>query len=137
MKEEPSYELISLEIHDLLFIPICIVSPVERDITVMDFEDTIIADSDPVGISAQILKDTLCSVEGWLAIDNPFFMVELASEHIKGSRLFQMTNGTQMIKKYRVRSSVLPTMQAKDICHLDALIKRSGKQDLQASFYQK
>jgi len=92
MKEEPSYELIGLESHDLFFIPIGIVPPAEGDIAVLDFEDTIVADSDPVGISAQILKDTLSAVERRLTIDNPFFMVELASEHIKGSRLFQMTN---------------------------------------------
>jgi hypothetical protein len=92
MKEEPSDELIGLESHGLLFITICIVPPAEGDITVMDFQDTIVTDSDPVGISAQILKDTLSAVKRWLAIDNPFFMVEPASEHFKSSRLFQMTN---------------------------------------------
>jgi hypothetical protein len=92
MKEEPSYELIGLESHDLFFITIGIVPPAEGDIAVLDFEDTIIADSDPVGISAQILKDTLSAVERRLAIDNPFFMVELASEHLKDSRFFQMTD---------------------------------------------
>jgi hypothetical protein len=95
MKKEPSYELISLESHGLLFITIGIVPPAEGDIAVLDFEDTIIADSDPVGISAQILKDTLSAVEGWLAIDNPFSMVELSSEHLEDMRLFQMTHTTR------------------------------------------
>jgi hypothetical protein len=52
VKEEPSDELISLESHGLLFIPICIVPPAERDIAVLYLEDTVIADSDPVGRSS-------------------------------------------------------------------------------------
>jgi len=92
MKEEPSDELIGLESHDLLFITICIVPPAERDFAVLYLEDTIITYRDPVGISAQVLKDTLCAVERWFAIDNPFFMVELSSEHLKGSRVLQMTD---------------------------------------------
>ena len=92
MKEEPSDELIGLENHGLLFITIGIVPPAEGDIAVLDFEDTVIADSYPVGISAQILKDTLGAVERWFAIDNPFFMIELTSEYLKGSGVLQMTD---------------------------------------------
>jgi len=55
MKEEPSYELIGLESHGLLFLSIGIVPPAKRDITVLDIEDTVITDSDSVGISAQVL----------------------------------------------------------------------------------
>jgi hypothetical protein len=66
MKKEPSYELIGPESHGLFFIPIGIVPSEERDIAVMHLEDTIVADSDPVGISAQILKDTLSAVKDGL-----------------------------------------------------------------------
>lgn len=92
MEEEPSNELIRLESHGFLFISIGVVPPAEGDITILDFEDTIIADSDPVGISAEIFEDTLGTIEGRLAIDNPFFMVELSSEHLKGSGVLQMTD---------------------------------------------
>jgi hypothetical protein len=109
MKEEPSYELIGLDSHGLLFITICIVSPAERDITVMDFKDTIVTDSDPVGISAQILKDTLSAVKRWLAIDNPFFMVELSSEHFKGSGVLQMTDaaGENKISRFKTAFEIV------------------------------
>jgi hypothetical protein len=90
MKKEPSDELISLESHGLLFITIGIVPPTEGDVAVLDVEDTVIADSDPVGISAQVLKDTLGAIKRRLAIDNPFFMVEPSSEYLKGSVVFQM-----------------------------------------------
>jgi hypothetical protein len=37
-------------------------------------EDAVIADGDPVGISAEVLEDTLDTVEGRFAIDDPFLM---------------------------------------------------------------
>ena len=94
MKEEPSDELSGLERHSLLFIPIGVVPPAERDSAVLDCEYTVIADSDPVGISAQVFKDALGTIEGRLAIDNPFFMIELPSEDLKGSGVPQMTDTT-------------------------------------------
>jgi hypothetical protein len=90
MKEEPPDELRSLEGHGLLFISIGVVPPAEGDITILDLEDTIIADSNPVGISAKVLKDTLGTIKGWFAIDNPFFMIELPSEDLKGSGILEM-----------------------------------------------
>lgn len=92
MEEEPSDELISPERHDLLFITIGIVPPAKGDIAILDLEDTIIADSDPVGISAKVLKDPLGSVKRRFAVDNPFFMIELSSECLKCSGIFQMTD---------------------------------------------
>lgn len=94
MKEEPSDELIGLESHSLLFIPIGIVTPAEGDSAVLDFEDTVIADSDSVGVSAKVLKDTLGSVKRRFAVDNPFFMIELYSECLKCSKIFQMTDAS-------------------------------------------
>ncbi|OGW43461.1 MAG: hypothetical protein A2Y66_08245 [Nitrospirae bacterium RBG_13_41_22] len=87
MKKEPSDELIGLESHGLLFIAIGIVTPAEGDIAVLDFEDTVITDSDPVGISAQVLEDTLGAIERRLAIDNPLFMIEQLSKRVRSSNL--------------------------------------------------
>ena len=49
----------------------------------MEGEDAVIADGDPVGISAEVLKDTLDAIEGRLTIDDPLFTIELASESLK------------------------------------------------------
>jgi len=49
----------------------------------MDAEDAVIADCDPVGISAEVLKDTLDAIERRLAIDDPLFTIELAPESLK------------------------------------------------------
>lgn len=94
MKEEPSYELIGLDSHSLLFIAIGIVPPAEGDIAVLDIEDTIVADRYSMSVSAQILEDTLGAIERRLAIDNPFFIVELPSEHLKAYGILKMTDAS-------------------------------------------
>ena len=57
-----------------------------------DAEDAVIADRDPVGISAEVLKDTLDAIEGRLAIDDPLLMIELASESFEVLGRFKMAD---------------------------------------------
>jgi hypothetical protein len=54
-------------------------------------EDTVIADGDPVSISAQVLKNTFGAIEGRFAIDDPLLVVEVLSEGFKVSGIFEMT----------------------------------------------
>jgi hypothetical protein len=60
--------------------------------TVTEVEDAVIADGDPVGISAEVLKDTFNPIEGGLAIDDPLLMVELLPESLKVFGLFEMAD---------------------------------------------
>lgn len=89
MKKESSDKLFCLEGHGLFTVIICIISPEERDIAALDIKDSVIADSDPVGISAEVLKDAVCAIEGWFAIDNPLLMVKMSPEGFEGSGLFE------------------------------------------------
>lgn len=50
-----------------------------------------IADGDAVGISAQVLKDTLGAIEGRFAIDNPLLVIEGFSEGFEVYGIFEMT----------------------------------------------
>jgi len=55
-------------------------------------EDAVIADGDPVGISAEVLKDPLNAIERGFAIDDPLLTIELAPESLKVFRLFEMVD---------------------------------------------
>ena len=105
MKKEPSDEFRNLESHGLLFIPIGIVPPAEGDIALLDFENTVIADRDPVGISAQILKNTLSAIERRLAIDNPLLMVKLSSEDFKDTWVLKMTDAAREDKVTQLKAA--------------------------------
>lgn len=50
-----------------------------------------IADGDSVGISAEVLKDSLDAIEGRFAIDDPLLVVEVFSEGFEVSGIFEMT----------------------------------------------
>ena len=56
----------------------------------MDGEEAMIADGDPMSISAEVLKDPLNPIEGGLAIDDPLFTIELPSELLKVLRWVEM-----------------------------------------------
>src|SRR5271169_575945 len=91
VKEESSDELGGLQSHDLLFITVSIVTPSERNLAILNLQDAVIADGDPVSISAQILKDSLGTAERRLAIDDPLFVIERTSEPLEGTGLHEVT----------------------------------------------
>jgi len=92
MKKEPPDELASLECHGLLTVVVGIISPEERDIATLDIKDAVVTDRDPVSISAEVLKDTLGTIEGWLAIHNPLLMVKVSLEGFEGSGFLEVTD---------------------------------------------
>ena len=90
MKKEPSDKFICLQRHGLLTVIVGIISPQKRDIAVPVVKDAVIADGDPVGISAEVLKNTLGTTKGRFAIDDPLLMIELFPEAFKVSGLLEM-----------------------------------------------
>jgi len=92
VKQEPSDKFISLERHGLFAVIVCIISPEKRDIAIPVVEDAVIADGDPVGISAKVLKDTFGATEGRLAIDNPLLMIKMFPEGFECSGFLEMAD---------------------------------------------
>ena len=92
MKKEPSDKFICLERHGLFTVIVGIISPKKRDIAVLVGKDAIIADRDPVGISAEVLKDPLGSIKRRFAIDNPLLLIELFPEDLEVPGLLEMAD---------------------------------------------
>ena len=101
MKKEPSDELVSLERHGLLTVVVCIISPSKGNIAVLDGEDAVIADRDPVSISAEVLKDPLGAIKGRFGIDDPLLMIEMSPERFEGFGFFEMANAAGEYKIIR------------------------------------
>ena len=105
MKKEPSDELVSLERHGLLTVVVCIISPSKGNIAVLDGEDAVIADRDPVSISAEVLKDPLGAIEGRFAIDDPLLMIKMSPEGFEGSGFLEMADAAGEYKSVRFEAS--------------------------------
>jgi hypothetical protein len=67
-----------------------IISPEEGNLAVLDGEDAVITDGDSMGISAEVLKGPLGAIEGWFAIDDPLFLVEMPPEGLEVSGVLEM-----------------------------------------------
>ena len=102
MKKEPSDELVSLERHGLLTVVVRIISPEKRNSAIPDSEDAVVADGDPVGISAEVLQDTLWAIKGRFAIDDPLLMVKMSPEGCEGSEFLKVadTSGEYEISRF-------------------------------------
>ena len=92
MEEEPSDKLIGFESHDLLFVTIGVIPPANGDFFVSETYNAVIAESDPVGVSAQVLKNAVDSCKGRLAIDDPFLVIEPSSKDLKASGIVKMAD---------------------------------------------
>jgi hypothetical protein len=90
MKKEPSDKLVGLESHGLLTVMVGIIPPEERNFAVLEGEDAVITDGDPMGISAEVLKGPLGAIEGGFAIDDPGFPVEMPPEGLEVSGVLEM-----------------------------------------------
>jgi hypothetical protein len=66
VKQEPPDKLIGFKRHDLAFVVISIVSPPEGDLIVFELYEPVVADRDPVGVSAEIFQNVLGLLEGLL-----------------------------------------------------------------------
>jgi len=58
-----------------------------------------------VGISAEVLKDTLDAIEGRLAIDDPLLMIEPPPEYLKVLGLLEMADTAGEYKIIRFEAS--------------------------------
>jgi hypothetical protein len=90
MKKEPSDKLVGLQGHGLLTVMVCIILPEEGNLVVLEGEDAVITDGDPVGISAEVLKDPLRAIEGGFAINDPLFPVEMPPERLEVFGVLEM-----------------------------------------------
>jgi len=71
----------------------------------MEVEEAVIADGDPVSISAQVLKNTFGAIEGGFAIDDPLLMIELVPEYLKALGLLEMADTAGEDKSIRLEAS--------------------------------
>jgi len=119
MKKESSDELVSLERHGLLTVVVGIISPDERDIAALDVKDSVIADRDPVGISAEILQDPLWAIKGRFAIDDPLLMVKMSPEGFEGSEFLEVadTSGEYEIPRFEAFFEKVKELAAEQCRH--------------------
>ena len=85
MEEESPDELLGREGHDFLLIVIAVVPPVELDLPVLDIQQSMVGNRDPVGVAAQVVHHLLRSGEGRFGVDDPFHVaqrIEITAESL-------------------------------------------------------
>ena len=71
MQQETTHELIGIQTHQLLSRFVTVILPVKANFAFDAIDQTMIGNSDPMRIAAQILKDLLRTTKRSLGIDRP------------------------------------------------------------------
>jgi len=83
VQQKPSDELIGVEGHQFRSVFLFRITIAEGDSFVVQFDEAIIGNGHPMGVSAEIVEDLLWISERFLAVDHPFLLVEIGEESLK------------------------------------------------------
>ena len=73
VEQEPTDELLGGECHGLVTAVVAIVLPAKLNLPVVQPEQPIVRDSNPMGVPCDVLEDLLRSAERWLGVDLPIY----------------------------------------------------------------
>jgi hypothetical protein len=76
-----------------------IIPPEEGNVAILVGEDAVIADGDPMGISAEVLKNAHWATEGRFAVDDPLLIIELFPEDLEVAWFLEMTDTARKNKR--------------------------------------
>jgi len=80
MQEKAPQELVGAEGHRPLFIATSVILPSERDFAILEPDQPVIGDGNPMGISGEVLQDVLGSAERPFCIYDPVVPEKLPQE---------------------------------------------------------
>jgi hypothetical protein len=98
MQQKPPDKFSGFHGHDLCFVVIGVIAPPKGDFVVLHFHDPVIADRDPMGVSAEIIQNVLGMLERLFAVDDPVFLIQVGNQGIEGPRRRKMAYGAGVDK---------------------------------------
>jgi len=75
VQQEPTDELVCIERHDFRLVVIRVIPPAERNLVAFEFDQPVVADRDPVGVSAEIIDNVLSPLKRRLAVGDPLSLM--------------------------------------------------------------
>jgi hypothetical protein len=80
VEQKASQELVHGQGHEALLVAVGGVSPAEGDLVARQGNETMVGDSHPMSVGAQVVEDILGAPEGRFAVDDPVPAEEWAEE---------------------------------------------------------
>jgi len=125
MQQETANKLIDIQAHHLLTRVVAVILPVKTDLAIDAIDQTLIGNSHPMRITAQILKDLLRAAKRWLGVNHPVDLSYRSQIAGKGIGTLQRFKGVKKVQLPGVKGS------------LQLLQKQPAKQQRQDSHMQK
>ena len=100
VQQEPAYELVGCERYRLRPCSIAIVSPREGDAVVIDREEPVIGDRNPMCVPSQVSENMLRTGKRSLGVDQPFGAAQRCKDRIERrtiAEVLQITEEAQLV----------------------------------------
>ena len=89
MKQKPVDKLLDWELHGLEAIPVFSIAVSEAHFCVLDREDSIIGQSNPVDVTAEVVEQMLGRTERLFGVDVPRFFSQSFEQQVEVTRIGQ------------------------------------------------
>ena len=90
MKQKTANELKGLQGHQFDFVVVRRVPPAKGYLVALQFDQPIIGEGYPMGVTAQVVHHPLGIVQWGLTVNHPLLMIKIAQESFEGSDFFQL-----------------------------------------------
>jgi hypothetical protein len=91
MQQKTAQELIDMQSQESLLVLVSGVAPAERNLIILEGDETAVGNRNPMGVGAEIPKHLIGPAERWFAIDNPALGVQLTDQTPEEPGLSQST----------------------------------------------
>src|SRR6266581_6070241 len=71
VEQEAAQELLRIERHHSLLIPVGIILPTESYLVMLESHEAMVGDGHAMGITGEIAEHMMRTAEGWLGVDDP------------------------------------------------------------------
>lgn len=100
VEKESSEELDGVESHGALTTALGVVLVAEADFAVVDAEQSLVGDGDPVGIAGEVFEDLPRSTERRLSINDPVFVTQGFEQSLPGFGMLEVAKSTVELKLF-------------------------------------
>ena len=90
VQEEPADKFRRLQSHDVEFVPTARITPLERDLAILECHQAIVADGHPMRIAAQIVHHFLGGAKRGLSVDDPLLFPQRLSKSLERLHIAQV-----------------------------------------------
>jgi hypothetical protein len=89
VEQEAAQELLRIERHHSLLVPVGIILPTESNLVMFESHEAVVGDGHAMGVAGEITQHMMGTAEGWFGVDDPVLTEQGAQEGAERFLVFE------------------------------------------------